>query len=109
VRTLAAVRIFTSGKYHSLLGNFPSRIASNAENSPISQRGCTSLDSPKPTAEAVQENNQPLFHKLKKKGKPYMGFVVLHMEKAHGSDSGNDRPHRAFYHTEERRSNSHAS
>ena len=88
VRTLAAVRIFTSGKYHSLLGNFPSRIASNAENSPISQRGCTSLDSPKPTAEAVQENNQPLFHKLKKKGKPYMGFVVLHMEKAHGSDSG---------------------
>ena len=47
-----------------------------------------SLDSPKPTAEAVQENNQPLFHKLKKKGKPYMGFVVLHMENAHGSDSG---------------------
>ena len=36
----------------------------------------------------MQENNRPLFHKLKKKGKSYMGFVVLHMEKAHGSDSG---------------------
>lgn len=86
--TLAGARIFTNGKYHSLLGNFPSRIAGNAENSPISQRGCTSPDSPKPTAEAVHNNHQPLFHKLKKKGKPYMGFVVLHMEKAHGSESG---------------------
>ena len=50
---LAAARIFTEGKYRSLLGNFPSRIAGNAENSPISQRGCTSLDTPQPTATAV--------------------------------------------------------
>ena len=52
---LAAARVFTDGKYRSLLGNFPSRIASNAENSPISQRGCTSLDSPRPTATAVHK------------------------------------------------------
>ena len=52
---LAATRIFANEKCRSLLGNFPSRIASNAENPPISQRGCTSLDSPKPTAKAVQE------------------------------------------------------
>ncbi|WP_288148844.1 hypothetical protein [Bacteroides acidifaciens] len=50
---LAATRIFANGKCRSLLGNFPSRIASNAENPPISQRGCTSLDTPQPTAEAV--------------------------------------------------------
>jgi len=37
---------FEERKSHSLLGNFPGRIASNAENSPISQRGCTSPDSP---------------------------------------------------------------
>ena len=30
-------RVFTGRKYRSLLGNFPSRIASNAENSPIRQ------------------------------------------------------------------------
>jgi len=30
-------RVFADRKYHSLLGNFPSRIASNAENSPIRQ------------------------------------------------------------------------
>jgi len=52
---LAAAQVFTDGKYRSLLGNFPSRIASNAENSPISQRGYTSLDSPRPTATAVQK------------------------------------------------------
>ena len=30
-------RVFTGRKYRSLLGNFPSRIANNAENSPIRQ------------------------------------------------------------------------
>ena len=30
-------RVFTDRKYRSLLGNFPSRIAGNAENSPIRQ------------------------------------------------------------------------
>ena len=30
-------RVFTDRKYRSSLGNFPSRIASNAENSPIRQ------------------------------------------------------------------------
>ena len=30
-------RVFADRKYRSLLGNFPSRIASNAENSPIRQ------------------------------------------------------------------------
>ena len=37
-----------------------------------------------------------------------MGFVVLHMEKAHGSDSGTTA-HRAFHHTQERRPHTHAS
>ena len=32
-------RVFADRKYRSLLGNFPSRIAGNAENSPIRQGG----------------------------------------------------------------------
>lgn len=98
---LSAARVFANGKYRSLLGNFPSRIASNAENSLISQSSCTSLDSPKPTARAVQKNNQPLFHKLKKKGKIY-GICSIAHGKGAWFRQRNDRPHRAFHHTEER-------
>jgi len=64
-------------------GICPSRIASNAENSPINQRGRTSLDTPQPTAKV---NHQPLFHKLKRRDY-YMGYAVLHMEKTGGTDA----------------------
>lgn len=41
--------------YPDFEGIFRATILRIAEISPISQRGCTSLDTPQPTAKAVQE------------------------------------------------------
>ena len=61
-------RVFTGRKYRSLLGNFPSRIASNAENSPIRQGASPSAHPVGNGISPPRRYEESLFQKLKKKG-----------------------------------------
>ena len=99
---------YLRGKYRSLLGNFPSRIASNAENSPIRQGESPSAH---PIGDGIcrpRRYKKSLFHKPKKKGRIY-GFRGFTHGKGARQRQRNNRTYRAFHHTEERRPHTHAS